>query len=73
MHNKKLKKIMTDLAAGHITEAESEILIGDVDLVLQPINSKKGIEQRDKIREKVSRQLKNSNTQKEIIKSKEVK
>ena len=59
---------MTDLAAGHITEAESEILIGDVDLVLQPINSKKGIEQRDKIREKVSRQLKKSKS-----KAKEVK
>ena len=29
---KELKKIMTDLAAGHITEAESEILVGELEV-----------------------------------------
>ena len=29
MNNKKLKKIMTDLAAGHITKKEADILLKD--------------------------------------------
>ena len=28
MHNKNLKKVMTDLAAGHITQAKADELLG---------------------------------------------
>lgn len=41
MHNKKLKKIMTDLAAGHITQEEADVLLGIEEVVEKTKNTQK--------------------------------
>ena len=83
MANKKLKTIMTNFAAGHITKAEKDKAIKGLKVAedkpesqiegkeeLAPINSKKGKKQRDEKREKLVKKAEEDHTQ---IKSEEVK
>ena len=66
MPNKELKRIMTELSAGHITKQEADRLMNPKKVTeekpedeiegkeeIAPINSKKGKAQRDKARDKL--------------------
>lgn len=82
MSNKRLKRIMTDLAAGHITHKEADKLTKEEKTPeeepedeiegkeeIAPINSKNGKEQRDKAMEKLSKEAEKEETQKRTTKS----
>ncbi len=63
MDNKKLKKINTDLAAGHISEKEAELLKKE----------KKGDSDKPVQEKQVSKKKPKPNTRKRLTKSREVK
>ena len=78
--NKELKRILTDFAAGHITKKQKDDALKDIKVAedkpdgetegkeeIAPINSKKGKKQRNKAREKLSKEAEEEETQ---IKSK---
>ena len=77
MANKELKKIMTDFAAGHITKKQKDDALEGIKVAedkpegesegkkeIAPINSKKGRTQRNKARERLSKEAEEEKTQK---------
>lgn len=77
MNNRQLKKLMTDLAAGHITKEQVDRQIevekvepeAPVDEIegeeeIESINSDKGIEQRDSAKDKLSKKKPKTHTRK---------
>ena len=62
MNQKNKKRLMTDVAKGKFTMDEAEAIIESKEEIA-PINSKKGKEQRDKARERLSKKAEEEKTQ----------